>query len=313
MDEPWLTIVMPVHRGGDWLDEALASVPSSGDNGGGENETIAVVIRDSTPEGPCEAPIAKHRSRLPIDYEYWPDIASWTRKTNLGVEAAQSRYVCTLHQDDLWHPERAQIIKAMIAAQPDAALYVTGASIIDQNGSVVGPWQPPFESGLQDSGAYRDRLLVQNSIAMPAPVWNRDAYLAAGGLDEALWYTPDWDLWLKLSYQGPVVFDPRASASFRLHGSSLTMTGDKSEMAKELEEVLTRHRFDDEKFAALGKASVRINTALAEASVGAKGALTRALCAFLGLGPVGAARYLHYSRLIERVWPRLRLRMKGTM
>lgn len=308
MDEPWLTIVMPVHRGGDWLDEALASIPSPGEQG-----TIAVVIRDSTPDGPSEAPIAKHRARLPIDYEYLPETASWTRKTNLGVEAARSPYACTLHQDDLWKPDRAHVVKEMIGKTPDAALYVTGASIIDHCGKVVGPWQPPFESGVQDASQYRDRLLVQNSIAMPAPVWDREAYLAAGGLDENLWYTPDWDLWLKLSYHGPVVFDPRATASFRLHGSSLTMTGDKGEMAKELEDVLARYRFHDESFEALGTASVRINTALAEASAGDKGALASAFRAFLGLGPVGAARYLHYSRLIERVVPRLRLRMKGTM
>lgn len=308
MSEPWLTIVMPVHRGGDWLDEALASIPSPNEEG-----RIAVVIRDSTPEGPCNAPIDRHRARLPIDYEYLPEIASWTRKTNLGVEAAHSTYVCTLHQDDLWHPERSEILKNMIAAHPDAALYVTGANIIDQRANTVGPWQPPLESGVQDVREYRDRLLVQNSIAMPAPVWSRKAYLAVGGLDEKLWYTPDWDLWLKLSYEGPVVFDPRTTASFRLHGSSLTMTGDKGEMARELEDVLARHRFHDKRFAALGKASVKINSALAEASAGSKGAFARALGTFLGLGPIGAARYLHYSRLIERVWPRLRLRMKGTM
>lgn len=308
MNKPWLTVVMPVHRGGDWLDEALASVPSHSQVG-----EIAVVIRDSTPEGPCEAPLAEHRARLSIDYEYMPEIASWSRKTNLGVEAAQSEYVCTLHQDDLWEPDRARILHEMIAATPDAALYVTGASIIDQNSKNVGPWQPPLESGVQDPAQYRDRLLVQNSIAMPAPVWSREAYLAVGGLDEGLWYTPDWDLWLKLSYQGAVVFDPRPTACFRLHGSSLTMTGDKGEMATELADVLARHRFHDESFAPLGKASVKINTALAEASAGGKGALARALKAFVGLGPIGAARYLHYSRLFERVWPRLRLRMKGTM
>ncbi len=308
MAEPWLSVVMPVHRGGDWLDEALASIPAPIATG-----EIAVIIRDSTPEGPCTAPIDRHRDRLPIDYEYLPDIASWTRKTNLGVEAARSTHVCTLHQDDLWQPDRAGILKEMIATHPDAALYVTGASIIDQASSNVGPWQPPLKRGVQDASEYRDRLLVQNSIAMPAPVWNRESYLAVGGLDENLWYTPDWDLWLKLSYQGPVVFDPRATASFRLHGSSLTMTGDKGEMAKELDDVLARHTFCDQSFATLGKASVRINTALAEASAGGKGAMTRAFRAFVGLGPVGAARYLHYSRLIERVWPRLRLRMKGTM
>lgn len=308
MAEPWLTIAMPVHRPGDWLDDALASVPpASGDS------AIAVVIRDSTPEGSCCAIIDKHRKRLPIDYEYWPDIPSWTRKTNLAVEAAQTRHVCTLHQDDLWLGNRTAVIKSMIETHPDAALYLTGAQIIDRDGLVLGPWQPPFETGLQSADDYRDRLLVQNSIAMPSPVWDRAAYLACGGLNEELWYTPDWDLWLKLSHHGEVVFDPAATACFRLHGSSLTMTGDRAEMARELDQMLDRHTVSNTRFASLARASVRINSALADASSGSRPALTRALGALIGLGPVGAARYLHYSRLFERVWPRLRLRMKGSM
>ncbi len=308
MSEPWLSVVMPVHRGATWLDEALASIPAPTAKGG-----IEVIIRDSTPEGPCEAPIARHRNRLPIDYEYWPEIASWTRKTNLGVEAARSKHVCTLHQDDIWLTERPSLIQEMIEAHPNAALYLTGASIIDAKSTVVGPWHPPFVAGEQDPSAYRDRLLVQNSIAMPAPVWKRRAYLACGGLDEDKWYTPDWDLWLKLSLEGPVVFDPRPSACFRLHGSSLTMTGDKGEMAREMEAILDRYRFDDASFEPISRASVRINTALAEASAGASKSLLSAIGIFAMLGPRDAARYLRYSRLVERVWPRMRLRMKGAM
>jgi hypothetical protein len=42
-----------------------------------------------------------------------------------------------------------------------------------------------------------------------------------------------------------------------------------------------------------------------------RGAAWRALAEFARLGPVGAWRYLRYSRLAERLWPRLRLRFAG--
>ncbi len=308
MTKPWLTVVMPVHRGGDWLDEALASIPAADEAG-----SIAVIIRDSTPEGPCEAPIARHRDRLDIDYEYWPEMPSWPGKTNAGVEAAQSEHVCTLHQDDIWLPGRAELIRSMIAEHPDAALYLTGAQIIDGHGETLGQWQPPFPRGEQDRSTYLDRLLVQNSIAMPSPVWRRDAYLAAGGMDDSLWYATDWDLWLKLSEQGPVVFEPQASAAFRIHANSLTMTGDKVEMERELEQILTRYASADRELEPLSRASVSINTALAQASTGEGSALWPAVKALTKLGPLGAVRYLRYSRLIERLLPRLRLRLKGAM
>lgn len=307
-DQPWLTVVMPVHRGGAWLDEALASIPSPGQDG-----TIAVIIRDSTPEGPCTAPIEPHRSRLPINYEYWPDVPSWTRKTNLGVEAAQSEHVCTLHQDDIWLEGRAELAQRMIAEHPDAVLYLSSAAIIDPASNTLGVWSPPLDEAVQDRPTYRDRLLVQNSIAMPAPIWKRDAYLASGGLDEDLWYTPDWDLWIKLAEQGDVIYDSTSSAAFRIHGSSLTMTGDRAEMERELRTVLNRYCLADARMRPLTSASVNVNTALAEASSGKLSAAFGAFTSIASLGPVGAWRFLKYSRLVERLIPRLRLRFSGTM
>lgn len=308
MNEPWLTVVMPVHRAGAWLDEALASIASQSKHG-----SIAVIIRDSTPEGPCTDLIEPHHSHLPIDYEYLPDVPSWPRKTNMGVEAAQSEHVCTLHQDDIWLDGRATLVQNMIDQHPDAALYVTASSIIDPDSKVLGQWTPPFDEGVQDFATYRDRLLVQNSIAMPAPIWKRDAYLASGGLDETLWYTPDWDLWIKLADQGRVVCNSTPSTAFRIHASSLTMTGDRKEMERELETVLARYAVKDQRMHALTSASVKVNAALAEASSGKKWALVDALESVVRLGPIKALQYLHYSRLAQRIWPRLKLRLRGAM
>lgn len=306
--EPWLSVVMPVHRPGQWLHDALSSIPTCAPGG-----PIAIIIRDSTPEGSSEQMIETHRERHSIDYKYWPEMANWTRKTNLGVEAAKSRYVCTLHQDDLWLDGRAQTLSAMIAEHPEAALYLTGAAIVDKNGAMLGKWNPPLRHAVQDKREYISRLLVQNTIAMPSPVWQRNAYLASGGLDETLWYTPDWDLWLKLADQGEVIFDPAITAGFRIHGSSLTMTGNRGEMAHELNTILVRYSEKNTRFAPISKASIKINTALAAAAGGSVFSGVKALAAIAKLGPVGAARYLKYSRLIERVWPRLRLRFKGVM
>lgn len=304
---PWLSIVMPVHQPNQWLDDALASIEDDGRDGG-----IEIIIRDSTPDFPAGAVfVAQHRERLRIDYDHMPHIASWTRKTNLGVEEARGRLVCTLHQDDVWLPERITVIRAMISEHPDAALYLTPSRLIDSASRDLGGWRPPFAPGKVEQVAFRDMLLVQNSIAMPAPVFCRDAYLKAGGLDESLWYTPDWELWLKLGEQGPVVFDPRPTTAFRIHGGAQTMTRSRSEFAEQLGIVLDRHLAEGSPTERISRASVRINTALAEAAAGDARAKWRALGSFARLGPVDAVRYLKYSRLIERLWPRLRLRFAG--
>ncbi len=298
---------MPVHRGERWLDATLASIAPCADF------PVEVVIRDSTPDLSCETIVQRHAERLRIDYAHMPETASWTRKTNLAVEAARADHVAMLHQDDLWLPQRAEVIARMIGDHPDAALLVTAAQLVDEGGRHLGPWQPPFAAGEVGATAFRDDLLVQNSVALPSPAFRRDAYLAAGGLDETLWYTPDWDLWLKLAAQGRVIYDARPTVAFRIHSGSLTMTGDRGEFADQLATVLDRHLSATSREARLCRASARINVLLARAASGETAAVFKAVATLLGLGPRGAIRYLKASRLAERLLPRIRLRFSGAL
>lgn len=294
----WLGVVMPVHRPCAWLDEALASIP--------EDEGVRVIIRDSTPEGSASDLISRHADRLDIDYEYLPDIPSWTRKTNIGVQASPSDHVCTLHQDDFWLPGRLDTIRALIAQHPDAALYLTGSQISGPTGNFLGKWRPAFSPGTIAAEDFRDRLVIQNSIAMPSPVFRRDAYLAAGGLDETLWYTPDWDLWFKLGEQGTVVFDETITTAFRIHGTSQTMSRSREEMREQMHIVLNRYAEPGSPIERIGRASAEINTALARAASGKGTEAIRAVSSLARLGPIKAAKYLRYSTLIPRLMPRLK-------
>ncbi|MGN3974602.1 hypothetical protein [Tsuneonella sp. SYSU-LHT278] len=301
-----LTVVMPVHDGGRWLGDALRSLP-------GYDSRVAVIIRDSTPSGPCTELIAAHAQRLAIDYAWWPDVPSWTRKTNLGVEASTSEYVCTLHQDDLWLPGRMDAFVRDLGCAPDASLYLGACRIVDARGRQFGTWSVPVSPGRVDRAALCDALLVQNTIAMPAPVFRRDAYLAVGGMDESLWYTPDWDLWLKLAALGAAHYDPVPRTGFRIHGGSQTMTGCRSDLAAQLGAVLDRHLPPASPLGPICHASVRINVLLARAAGGNPWAALRGLAEVARLGPVAAARYLRLSRLGQRVAPRVRARLSGAL
>src|SRR5947207_2836516 len=64
-----------------------------------------------------------------------------------------------------------------------------------------------------------------------------------GGLDESLWYTADWDLWLRLAALGRIRYLQSAFAAFRVHaGSQTVVRNDVGERRRQLETVLDRHR-----------------------------------------------------------------------
>src|SRR5439155_13444885 len=145
---------------------------------------------------------------------------------------------------------------------------------------------------LLDASDIAEHLLVQNFVSIPAPIIGKHAWLDCGGLDPALWYTTDWDLYLKLIRRGPTVYRASPSTAFRVHGSSLTVSGSRDllNFEQQMQIVLNRHcdlvsqsRLPQIKRRA--NASITVNCALAKASSGSATALVRAVAAVLKLGP----------------------------
>jgi hypothetical protein len=239
-------------------------------------------------------------------------VGNWVANTNHALRLAGGEYACFLHQDDLWLPGRLSALKPLIErSRPRFLLHP--AQFIDRRGRVLGPWRCPLGDGPHSSQAVVERLLVQNFVAIPSPIFSRDAALSVGGLDESLWYAADWDFWLKLAGLGPVVYHARTLAAFRVHGGSQTMqgTGRAAEMRRQLDAVLERHLTPGGKASELVSAarlSVEVNGALAGLTAGGAPPWGRLARGFLALGPGGVRRYLRDSRLVERVLARLRAR-----
>ncbi len=68
-----------------------------------------------------------------------------------------------------------------------------------------------------------EALIVQNFIACPAPGFPTALAKRMGGMDDRLWYTADWDFWLKLAASGPLVYSGEPLAAFRIHPQSQTV------------------------------------------------------------------------------------------
>ena len=100
---------------------------------------------------------------------------------------------------------------------------------------------------------------------------------------ENLWYTADWDMWLKLAACGPIHYPNGLTVGFRIHDGSLTVTGnshDTTAFTRQMQIVLDRHlcrsvavRRPIERAA---RVSITVSTALSAASAGNRTGLWRA-------------------------------------
>jgi hypothetical protein len=156
---------------------------------------------------------------------------------------------------------------------------------------------------------------VQNFIAIPAAAFDRACALRLSAMDERLWYTADWDLWLRLGREGRIRRLRPALAAFRVHPGSQTMVRtDLADRRQQLETILERHgpgRSPAARRAA--RFSLEVNLALLAAAGGRRLPWRTLAEGALGLGPLGLWRYLRDSRLVERTSARLRLRQRATL
>lgn len=312
---PWLSVIMPTFNGARWVTAALESVRRQAADG------MEVLIVD---DGSTDATLDLVRAfepSLPLRRVPHAPGGNWVRATNAGLRAARGRYACLLHQDDLWLPGRVDAIRRALAdGGPEVRLLVHPARFVGPAGEGLGPWRCPLDAGLVHPEEFVEHLLVQNFIAIPSPVFDTTLALRSGGLDESLWYTADWDLWLRLGSTGPVRVLDEPLAAFRVHPESQTSARPTTfeERLLQMTAVLERHL---ERWPVQGRRrrqvrhaaelSARVNAALAAAAQHQEGeGAARLLVDFLALGPAGWRRYLRDSRIVERVVPRVRLGMR---
>jgi hypothetical protein len=221
--------------------------------------------------------------------------------------------------DDLWLPDRCAQLRQWLSAQPDAVMHLHPCHIINEAGKRLGIWRCPLPSDTPvPTRTYLERLLIQNFISTPTITVRRDAYLTVGGLDEGLWYTADWDFYLKIAMIGDIFYHSRPLACYRVHQNSLTVLGskDSADFSNQHRIVVDRHiekLTPDARREVLpvAVASIEVNTALAAVLAGKFWPIATAFAAIVTLGPRAIHQYFFCSRIVDRLVPRVRALVAG--
>jgi hypothetical protein len=310
----WLSVIIPSYRGEQWINAALRSLAVERTQG------IEVIVVDGGANSATLDIARNYSDRLQLRACVRRDLRSWHAKTNFGVAIAESDHICWLGVDDVWLPGRAAAARAWIEADPETPLHFAASAIIGRDGRKLGVWRCPLPDDRPlPSTLVIERLLVQNFVAAPAPVFRKDAWLDCGGLDESLWYTADWDMWLKLAARAPTRYHAEVTVGFRIHADSLTATGsrDSAEFVRQMRDVLARHLPNLESASKgserVARASIAVNSALASAAAGKYRDLPCAAAQVALLGPSGIRRYFRDSRIVERLLPRVRAKLAGSL
>src|SRR5262249_18875688 len=117
---------------------------------------------------------------------------------NAGARAASGEFVTILDADDEYLPGRLQALSHLTVARPDLDI-LTSDAYLEVDGRRVrraytDAWR--FEDGDQRA-ALLDRNFIFGHVAV-----RRESFLAAGGFDEGIRWTTDWDCWIRMILGG---------------------------------------------------------------------------------------------------------------
>lgn len=316
LTQPWLSVLIPTYNGEDYIALALNSILLQKD------DSIECIVVDDGSTDATLSILHEYQERLPMKIFQRERLGNWVENTNEALSYARGEYVCFLHQDDLWLQNRVQLMKPLILQFPNIGFFLHSTQYLDNNGNHLGYWRCPLPAypKITTSNLMVEKLLVQNFIAIPAPILKRSLAQQVGGLDKDYWYTADWDFWLKIAGCSDAIYDPRPLSGFRIHPNSQTIlrSSQAKDFRKQLEQVAKKHfavweapAKRKEKVHKVMDFSMEVNIALASTVHGQKSNLIRLFASFLLLGPAGWHRYIRDSRICERISSRLKARLSS--
>jgi GT2 family glycosyltransferase len=196
MTEPAVSVVVPVYNGAAYLERTLQSVLAQ------EGVALELIVVDDGSTDDSQAVVQRVAPHARLLAQ--PNAGRCAAR-NRGLHEARGRAVIFLDQDDVWHPDMLARQLARLDADPSL-----GAAVCrylhwwPQRGAYAaaeGLWGDDPGPGIDPefSGWVYHQFLFDCWALTSGTLLRRDVVVAAGGFDESLPFSEDWDLWLRLS------------------------------------------------------------------------------------------------------------------
>jgi glycosyltransferase involved in cell wall biosynthesis len=214
-DEPQISVIIPAYQAADYILRTIEAVASQT-----QRSTEVVVVDDgSTDDTPSvvENFAGKAPSfplRLVRETHRGPGA---TR--NSGIRAAEAEWVAFLDADDLWHPEKIEVVSKAIRAHPEANFFCHNETIRELDHSYsTSDYSAGFNPGL----SVTTQLYERNRFSTSAVVCRRSLLLESGGFDETLSSAQDYELWLRLSPEMIPIFIPEVLGTYIMRRGNIS-------------------------------------------------------------------------------------------
>jgi glycosyltransferase involved in cell wall biosynthesis len=206
-----VSIVTPSYNQARYLEETMRSVLEQ------DYPHIEYIVVDGGSTDGSREIIEKYADRL----AWWVSEKDrgQTDAINKGFARARGDVLAWLNSDDTYQPGAVREAVEFLQRNPQVGLVYGDANYIDEHGRVIGR----FPAAQTDYRRLRQGYvhIPQQSAFFRADLWRK-----VGPLDDSFYFAMDYDLWVRLAREAPIVYYPRLWANFRLHSDAKTIAAD---------------------------------------------------------------------------------------
>lgn len=209
--ETLITIIMPCYNASGTIHGAIASIQA---------QSLAdwelIVVDDGSSDNSLEIIRGIDEPRLHLFTQ--PNRGSASAR-NHGLRNASGRFIAFLDSDDSWNPQFLEKMLHALETCGDAVLAYCGWQNLGIEGGRGKPYIPPDYDPLDRT----EVLLGGCRWPIHGVLVRRDAIEKAGGFDESLQASVDYDLWLRVAPQGRLIRVAEVLAYYHHHqGEQIT-------------------------------------------------------------------------------------------
>lgn len=161
-------------------------------------------------------------SKLNIKTLYLDENQGVSNARNIGINMSTSDWIMLLDSDDTIEPnlleEYEKSLQTSIDVSSDQWVLVHSASRqINVDGDFLGGIQRFKQVMPKEIQGYE---FIRNHVFVSGTIFLKDAYKKAGGFDNKLKYSEDWDLWLRMAGVGGFLYVDKPLVNVRRHGDN---------------------------------------------------------------------------------------------
>ncbi len=230
---PLVSVVIPAYNHERWIAETLESVFS---------QTLTdfelIVVDDGSKDRTVEIVGRFRDERLKLVRQENRGTAA---AINRGLGLSRGRYIAILNSDDLFKPERLEVLVALLESNPGKQISFSRVSLIDAKGVELADkapecgWLRAAEADYYKSGDLLLSLLRDNFVCTSSNFLFRRHLLVEIGHFRDLRYVNDLDFLVRSLTRCQGVFCSRELLAYRQHGDN---TISERKFAKEADFVL---------------------------------------------------------------------------